>query len=109
MLHMVTPYTAFGSGDGDGEHVTKVMTSYTGSPGWYAVWTLALCGLAACAALWRGAAGEVRRWSVAPSSCWSRSHSSSLVLAVANGNQTALRDDPRRHQPGRRSRSQSGG
>jgi len=35
VLHMFTPYTAFVSGNGDGEHPTTVMTSFTGSPGWF--------------------------------------------------------------------------
>ena len=86
-LHMVTPYTAFGSGDGDGEHATNVMTSYTGSPGWYAVWTLALCGLAVCAALWRGAAGEVRRRVGQAFVVLVAIALVSLALAVVNGNQ----------------------
>jgi hypothetical protein len=88
-LHMVTPYTAFGSGDGDGAHATRVMTSYTGSPGWYAVWTVALCGLAVCAALWRGAAGEVRRLVGRAFVVLVVIALVSLVLAVVNGNQRA--------------------
>jgi len=87
-LHMVTPYTAFGSGNGDGVTPTpKVMTSYTGSPGWYAVWTLALCGLAVCAALWRGAAGEVRRLVGRAFVVLVVIAFVSLVLSVVNGNQ----------------------
>ena len=73
-LHMVTPYTAFGSGDGDGEHISRVMTSYTGSPGWYAVWTLALCGLAVMrSAVARRSRARCAAWSAGRSSCWSRS------------------------------------
>ena len=87
VLHMATPYTAFATGDGDGEHATRVMTSYTGSPGWYAVWTLALCGLAVCAALWRGAAGEVRRLVGRAFVVLVVIALVSLVLAVVNGNQ----------------------
>jgi hypothetical protein len=86
-LHMLTPYTAFGSGDGDGERATKVMTSYTGSPGWYAVWTLALCGLAVCAALWRGAEGGIRRLVGRAFVALLVIALVSLVLAVVNGNQ----------------------
>ena len=84
---MVTPYTAFGSGNGDGETPTTVMTSYTGSPGWYAVWTLALCGLAVCAALWRGATGDVRRLVGRSFVVLVVIALVSLVLAVVNGNQ----------------------
>jgi hypothetical protein len=61
LLHMLTPYTAFASGNSDSSTPSTVMTSFTGSPGWFAVWSLALCGLAAAAALWRGAVGEARR------------------------------------------------
>ena len=61
ILHMLTPYTAFGQGNGDGETPTTEITSYTGSAGWYVLWLLMLCGLAVTAALWRGAEGGTRR------------------------------------------------
>jgi len=61
ILHMLTPYTAFGQGNGDGETPMTEITSYTGSAGWYALWLLMLCGLAVTAALWRGAEGGTRR------------------------------------------------
>lgn len=60
LVHVAAPYTAFAQGNGDGERPTTVVTSYTGAPTWFAVWTLGLCGLAMTAALWRGATGQVR-------------------------------------------------
>lgn len=59
-LHMATAYTAFGTSNGDGNAPTTTVRSYTGSPLWFAVWALALCGLAATAALWRRADGRAR-------------------------------------------------
>lgn len=91
VLHMFTPYTAFISGNGDGEHPTTVMTSFTGSPGWFAVWTLALCGLAATAALWRGAAGEARRTIGRTFVALVAVALVALILSVATGNQTEFK------------------
>jgi hypothetical protein len=54
-LHMLTPYTAFLETDANSNALPTVVTSYTGSPFWFMVWTLALCGLACSAALWHGA------------------------------------------------------
>lgn len=93
-LHMVTPYTAFGSGNGDSDIPTTVMTSYTGSPGWFAVWTLALCGLAVCAALWRGVSGDMRRLVGRAFAVLVVVALVSLVLAVVNGNQRLYRTTP---------------
>jgi hypothetical protein len=91
VLHMLTPYTAFVSGNGDGEHPTTVMTSFTGSPGWFAVWTLALCGLTATAALWRGSAGKARRTIVRSFLVLTAVALVALLLSVATGNQTEFR------------------
>jgi len=52
VLHMTTPYTAFGTDPGNGTGTLTVVRSYTGSPVWFAVWTLCLSGLVAAAALW---------------------------------------------------------
>jgi len=86
VLHMATPYTAFVLGNGDGEHPTTVLTSTTGSPTWWAVWTAALCGLAVTAALWRSAEGRTRslvgRWFAALLVV----ALVSLTLSVATGN-----------------------
>ncbi len=60
-VHMVTPYTAFGSGNTSSSALPSEITSYTGSAVWFAVWTVALCGLAVVAALLHGASGPVRR------------------------------------------------
>ncbi|MET0740771.1 MAG: hypothetical protein ABWZ26_04365 [Candidatus Nanopelagicales bacterium] len=60
VLHLLTPYTAWGQADGDGDVPSTEFTSFTGSPVWFALWALALCGLAVCAALWRGAEGRGR-------------------------------------------------
>jgi hypothetical protein len=54
-LHMLTPYTAFLETNAESNAQPTLVTSYTGSPFWFMVWTLALCGLAATAALWHGA------------------------------------------------------
>ncbi|MDQ1614071.1 MAG: hypothetical protein QOJ60_10 [Actinomycetota bacterium] len=60
-LHMFTPYTAFGSSNGDANVATTVLRSYTGSVLWFTVWTVMLCALAATAAMWRGTDGRERR------------------------------------------------
>jgi hypothetical protein len=60
VLHLLTPYTAFLETNSEGGAPT-VVTSFTGSPLWFLVWTVALCGLAATAALLHGAEGDVRR------------------------------------------------
>ena len=59
-LHMVTPYTAFLETDAESNALPTLVTSYTGSPFWFMVWTLALCGLAVTGALWHGARSEGR-------------------------------------------------
>jgi hypothetical protein len=85
-LHMASPYTAFGQGNGGGKHAISTVDSYTGSPLWFAIWTLALCGLAACAALWRGAEGTTRsrvgRSFIAIAIC----AVAALALSIAYGN-----------------------
>jgi hypothetical protein len=86
ILHMATPYTAFGQGNGDGERPTTVVTSYTGSPFWFAVWTVALCGLAVAASLWKGAEGRTRRNVGRWFAGFAMAAAVSLSLAVANGN-----------------------
>jgi hypothetical protein len=91
VLHMFTPYTAFASGNGDGEHASTVMTSFTGSPGWFALWTLALCGLAAVAALWRTAEGEARRSVGRAFVVLAAIAVVALVLSVVTGNQTEFK------------------
>lgn len=87
ILHMLTPYTAWvESNSGNGPTwVPTVVRSLTGSPGWFAVWTLALCALAACAALLHGAEGRVRQ-AVLRASCVAGAVAvTSLTLAVVTG------------------------
>ncbi|MEO7981783.1 MAG: hypothetical protein ABI807_12945 [Sporichthyaceae bacterium] len=59
-LHAFTPYTAFAFSDGDNIHPITLVTTMPGAPHWFAVWAIALCGLAVCAALWKGAGDVVR-------------------------------------------------
>lgn len=85
-LHMVTPYTAFGQRNDDSTTPLRFVQSYTGSPIWFAVWTLALCGLAVTAAMWPGARGRARglvgRTFVIVAVC----ASAALTLAIVTGN-----------------------
>ncbi len=60
-LHLFTPYTAFLETNGDGNAAPTLVTSYTGSPFWFLVWTVALCAMAATAAIAHGATGRLRR------------------------------------------------
>jgi hypothetical protein len=87
VLHMLSPYTAFGASNGEGEHDPTRITTFTGSPTWFAVWTVALCGLAAAAAVLHRAEGRtrdvVRRWLVALVAI----ALVALILAIASGNQ----------------------
>ena len=61
LLHLASPYTAFAMSNGDSHDSATLITRFPGSPFWYAVWTLALCGLAVVAALWHGADRRTRR------------------------------------------------
>jgi hypothetical protein len=60
VLHLLTPYTAFLETNSEGAAPTLV-TSFTGSPFWFLVWTVALCGLAATGAMLHNADGALRR------------------------------------------------
>lgn len=60
-LHAFTPYTAFAFNNGDNVHPVTVVTTMPGAPPWFALWAIALCVLAVCAALWKGADHEARR------------------------------------------------
>lgn len=60
-LHLLTPYTAFLETSAESNAPPSLVTAFTGSPFWFLVWTVALCGLAATAALLHGAEGPVRR------------------------------------------------
>jgi hypothetical protein len=88
ILHMLTPYTAWvesNSGQDGADWVPTVVRSLTGSPVWFAMWTLALCALAACAALLHGAEGRVRRAVVRASWAAGTVAVTSLTLAVVTG------------------------
>jgi hypothetical protein len=84
-VHMLTPYTAFGASNGDSNKSATIITTFTGSAGWYAIWTLFLCGLAVTAALWRSHGLSRRRVGqtfIGLAVC----ALVALVLAVTNGN-----------------------
>jgi len=88
ILHMLTPYTAWvesNSGDQGNVWDPTVVRSLTGAPAWFAVWALALCALAACAALLHGAAERVRRQVVRASWIAGAVAVTSLTLAVVTG------------------------
>ncbi len=75
-LHLFTPYTAFVETNAGGNAPPTLVTSYTGSAFWFLVWTVALCAMAATAAIAHGATGRLRRVVV-------RWFSAALVVAVA--------------------------
>jgi len=88
ILHMLTPYTAWvddNSGDQGNAWIPTVVRSLTGSPAWFAVWTVALCALAACAALLHGAEGRVRQTVLRASGVAGAVALTSLTLAVVTG------------------------
>ena len=87
LLHLAAPYTAFATSDGDGEAPASLVTSYPGSPFWYAVWSLCLCGLAVAAALWVGADRRTRRTLSRAFAVLGVVGLVSLGLSAANGNQ----------------------
>ena len=85
IAHMLTPYTAFGASNANSNKAPTIVTSFTGSVGWFAIWTLLLCGLAVTAALWRSHGPSRRRVGqtfIGLAVC----AIIALVLAVANGN-----------------------
>jgi hypothetical protein len=90
-LHMTAPYTAFGNGSGE---VTVWVRTYTGSPAWFAVWTLTLCGLAVTAALWRGAEGATRRIVGRTAGALAAAAVIALVMAIATGNDAISESGP---------------
>jgi hypothetical protein len=63
VLHLLTPYTAFLETNSESSAGPTLVTSFTGSPSWFLVWTVALCGLAVTAALLHSADSTVR-WTV---------------------------------------------
>lgn len=84
-LHILTPYTAWGTPDGDGEHATTVIRIYTGSPIWFTVWALGLCALAAVVALLKDADRSTRRVLLRVTAVIAAVLVVSYVLAVVGG------------------------
>jgi hypothetical protein len=93
LLHLLTPYTSFLETNSNGGAPTLV-TSFTGSPFWFLVWTVALCGLAATAALLRGADGAVRRTVLGWFAGSAVVAVVALVLGVTTGAQTLVQYTP---------------
>ena len=87
-LHMLTPYTAFVETTAESNALPTLVIAYPGSPFWYLVWTVALCGLAVTAALWHGARSASvparRRVGRAFAACLAAAVVA-LVLAVTTG------------------------
>jgi hypothetical protein len=84
-LHIATPYTAWGTPDGDGTHATATIRTYTGSPVWFAAWALGLCTLAVVIALLKDADRSTRRLLARASAVVGVVLVVSYVLAVAGG------------------------
>ena len=89
-LHIFTPYTAWGTPNGDGEHPTTSVRIYTGSPVWFAVWALGLCALAAIVALLKDADRPARRMLLRAAVVVAVVLAVSFVLAVAGGQHQLL-------------------
>ncbi len=87
MLASYLPYTAWveSNAEGGDRWLPTVVRSLTGSPAWFAVWTLALSALAACAALLHGAEGRVRQVVLRASYVAGAVALTSLTLAVVTG------------------------
>ncbi|MBB2890674.1 hypothetical protein [Flexivirga oryzae] len=84
ILHLAGPYTAWASSDAS-ELPPTTVTSFTGSTLWFAVWTVALCALAACGALWHDRGARSRRL-LSVGLGWIAIALVALVLAVLGGN-----------------------
>jgi hypothetical protein len=87
VLHLLTPYTAFLETNAGSNAAPTLVTAFTGSPFWYLVWTVALCGLAATTALLRGASGAVRRTFLRWGAAMVAVAVSALALGVTTGAQ----------------------
>jgi hypothetical protein len=86
ILHMATPYTAWGTGNGDSDIPLTVLRSYTGSPAWYVVWAICLCCLAVAVALRYDADHRTRRALLRFVGVVAVVAVVSLTMAVAGGN-----------------------
>lgn len=90
ILHMTTPYTSWVTSDaGNGAKWPTTVTSLTGSTLWFAVWTVALCALAVCGALWHDRRARTPRL-LRTGLGWVAVALLSLVLAIAGGNTQML-------------------
>jgi len=89
-LHMATPYTAFGTGNydinDDINEITLSVRSYTGSPLWFMLWTVTLCGFAVTAGLLHGAVGRTRSLISRAVVALAIIAVAAVILAVAAGN-----------------------
>jgi hypothetical protein len=95
VLHVLAPYTSFAEGNNDADVPLTVVRSYTGSPAWFAVWTVALCGLAVTAALWHAATGRARSLVGRTFVLLSVAALAALVVTVETGNQHQYDTTPR--------------
>ena len=86
VLHLLAPYTSWQVNDGEADHTATAIRSLTGSPTWYAVWALCLCGLAAVAAMLRGADAATRRTLLRSGGVLVAAAVVALSLAVTGGN-----------------------
>ena len=94
VLHLLTPYTPFLETNAESNAPPTLVTSYTGSPFWFLVWTVALCGLAATAALLHGTDGVVRRTLLAWFAGSAVVAVVALVLGVTSGAQHLVQYTP---------------
>ncbi|MFZ2014144.1 MAG: hypothetical protein WAV00_10010 [Nocardioides sp.] len=84
-LHLFTPYTAFLETNAGSNAPPTLVTAYTGSAFWFLVWTVALCVMAASAAIARGATGRLRRVVVRWFAAAVAVAAAALILGVSTG------------------------
>ena len=89
-VHLFTPLTFFSTTSQDSSSVD----SLSGSPGWYVVWLLTLCALAATGALLWRATGTTRRRLVLIGAIVLAISAVVYVLAVTGGNGNTVRSYP---------------
>jgi hypothetical protein len=94
VLHLLTPYTPFLETNAESNAAPTLVTSYTGSPFWFLVWTVALCGLAATGALLHGTDGAVRRTLLAWFAGSAVVAVAALVIGVTTGAQQLVQYTP---------------
>lgn len=94
VLHLLTPYTPFLETNAESNAPPTLVTSYTGSPFWFLVWTVALSGLAATVALLQGSGGAVRKTLLGWSAASTAVAVVALVLGVTGGAQQLVQYTP---------------